>query len=224
MNSRAESVDHYGGPPIPVIAELSRQLDNWRAVLPTQLQWKDKEKMLLPASGEIFDDSSPAYFSSSPIRGSGSKYKYNFDITTAQLRTRYYYARFMIYRPFVYKALHYPHLTSAQDIECVVTCLESALSWPITMYPPKAKKRLVPFLFAWTQNFIGILLILRMALKDNLLGRISQDRISQTEVEETVRLMLDWIRDAKQEDGTAEWCWKVVQPLYQDLFQPGELN
>ena len=218
-------MDHFGGPPIPVITELARQLDNWRSVLPQQLQWTDEERMIFPRSENSANDPEPGRFSANPpIKGIDIKYRYNVDITTAQLRTRYYYARFMIYRPFVYKALHYPHLTSAQDVECVVTCLESALSWPVIMYPPKAKKRLVPFLFAWTQNFIGILLILRMSLENNLLGRIIQDRISQTEVEETVRLMLDWVRDAKQEDGVAEWTWKVVQPLYQDLFQPGELN
>ena len=218
-------MEHYAGPPIHVIAELARQLDDWRAVLPPVLQWTDSERMFVPRTEETIDDAEPAVFSLTPqLDGSRSNYRYNIDISTAHLRTRFYYARFMIYRPFVYKALHFPHLTSMADIECVVTCLESALSWPIIMYPPKAKKRLVPCLFAWTQNSMGILLILRMSLENNLLGRISQERISQRAVEETVMLMLDWLRDAKQEDAVAEWCWNVIQPLYHDLFMPGELN
>ncbi|KAL9083779.1 MAG: hypothetical protein Q9165_008389 [Trypethelium subeluteriae] len=217
-----ESAEHYGGPPIHVIAELSRQLENWRAVLPNALQWIDEERMVISGSRGA---AQPVLFSfNPPTDGSRVNYKYNIDIVTAQLRTRYYYARFIIYRPFVYKALHYPYSTSAQDAEGVVTCLESALSWPVIMHPPKAKKRLVPFLFAWTQNIIGILLILRMSLEDNVLGRISRKRIPQVAVEETVKLMLDWIQDVKQEDGAAEWCWKIVQPLYKDLFREGELS
>ncbi|KAL9068245.1 MAG: hypothetical protein Q9157_006563 [Trypethelium eluteriae] len=220
--SRAESAEHYGGPPIHVIAELSRQLENWRAVLPNALQWIDEERMVISGSRGT---TQPVLFSfNPPADGSRVNYKYNIDIVTAQLRARYYYARFIIYRPFVYKALHYPYSTSAQDAEGVVTCLESALSWPIIMYPPKAKKRLIPFLFAWTQNIIGILLILRMSLEDNMLGRISRKRIPQVAVEETVKLMLDWIQDVKQEDGAAEWCWQIVQPLYKDLFREGELS
>lgn len=35
-------------------------------------------------------------------------HKYNLDVVTGQLRTRFYYARFIMYRPFVYKALHFP--------------------------------------------------------------------------------------------------------------------
>ncbi|KAI9659288.1 MAG: hypothetical protein M1821_001546 [Bathelium mastoideum] len=225
ITSKAESMDHYGIPPIRVIAELSRQLDNWRAVLPGPLQWKEKEDMVLTGIVETMGGLKPAFFSPVPqLSGSRTNYRYNIDIATAQLRTRYYYARFMIHRPFVYKALHFPHLVNKQDIECIVTCLESALGWPIIMYPPKAKKRLVPFFFAWTQNFMGILLILRMSLENNLLGRISRERISQEKVEETVRLMLDWIRDAKQVDAVAVWCWNIVRPLYPDLLLPGELN
>jgi len=36
----------------------------------------------------------------------------------------------------------------------------------------------------------------------------------ETEIDQTVELMLDWIRDLKSSDPIAQWCWKILQRIY----------
>lgn len=139
---------------------------------------------------------------------------HNLDIITGQLRTRFYYARFMMYRPFVYKALHFPELMTPQDCDCCALAIQSACLWPLALAPCKNKKRLVPHLFTWTQNFVGILLILRMTAENECLKAICDEKVNKEDMERTVVLLLDWIRDVKQVEGIAEWSWKILEPLY----------
>lgn len=141
-------------------------------------------------------------------------HKYNLDVVTAQLRTRFYYARFMMYRHFVYKALHFPELMTQDDMANCGLAIRAACLWPICMAPSKDKKRIIPHLFAWTQNFMGILLILRMTTENECLSRICETHVSHEEIEKTASLMLEWIRDVKQLDGVAEWSWRILEPLY----------
>jgi hypothetical protein len=51
------------------------------------------------------------------------RYPYFYDIQVALLRTRYYQAKYMIYRPFVYKALHFPEQMTQEDAEGAAECL-----------------------------------------------------------------------------------------------------
>jgi len=60
---------------------------------------------------------------SSDLSAEYVQYPYAYDIQVALLRTRYYYAKFMVYRPFVYKALHFPSQISPEDAEGVAECL-----------------------------------------------------------------------------------------------------
>jgi hypothetical protein len=145
-------------------------------------------------------------------------YKYNRDILTAQLRTRFYYARFMLYRPFVYKALHFPELMTADDANCCALAIKSACLWPLLMAPPKNKKRLVPHLFTWTQSCIGVLLVFKAIRESDGLRQICEEQVNLKDVEMTTMLMLDWIKDAKQLDGIAEWGWGIVEPLFSDAL------
>ena len=141
-------------------------------------------------------------------------HKYNLDVVTAQLRTRFYYARFMMYRPFVYKALHFPETMTAEDANCCALAIKSACVWPVSMAPSKHKKRLVPHLFAWTQNFMGILLILRMTTENECLRRICESQVNHEDIQKTASLMLEWVSDVKQLDGIADWSWRILEPLY----------
>lgn len=50
--------------------------------------------------------------------------KYVRDVQTALLRTRYYYAQYMIYRPLIYKVLHFPKNTTTDDVYGVSCCLK----------------------------------------------------------------------------------------------------
>jgi hypothetical protein len=36
----------------------------------------------------------------------------------------------------------------------------------------------------------------------------------EAEVNESVDLMLDWIRDLKSSDAIAKWCYRILQPMY----------
>lgn len=212
-STQAEASEDYGGPPVHVIKEMARQLDSWRSLLPRPLQWSDNDKFDFPNSDPTSRRPNEPLFmidqGAVPIN-----HKYSLDIVTAQLRTRFYYARFMMYRPFVYKALHFPELMTEEDANCCALAIQSACLWPLAMAPPKNKKRLVPHLFAWTQNFLGILLILRMTMENECLGRICEERVNREDMDRTASLMLEWVRDVKQVDGIAEWSWRILEPLY----------
>lgn len=212
-SNQAESADDYGGPPVTVIREMSRQLESWRSLLPRPLQWQDHDKLDFPNNDTTGRRPNETLFA--PDQGPVPiGHKFNLDLVTAQLRTRFYYARFVMYRPFVYKALHFPELMTEDDCNCCALAIKSTLLWPIAMAPPKNKKRLVPHLFAWTQNFLGILLILRMTMENECLKQICEEHVDQEEIKRTVSLMLEWVRDVRQLDGIAEWSWKILAPLY----------
>ncbi|TKA68875.1 hypothetical protein B0A55_09253, partial [Friedmanniomyces simplex] len=215
VQAASESFDDYGGPPVAVIREMVRQLDSWRALLPRPLQWSDNDKFDFPATDPMTRRPNEPLFSvdQGPIP---IGHRYNLDVVTAQLRTRFYYARFMTYRPFVYKALHFPELMTPDDCNCCALAIKSVCLWPLAMAPPKNKKRLVPHMFAWTQSFMGILLILRMTTANDCLSRIVDEAhvVGRQEIESTMDIMLDWMRDVKQVDGIAEWSWGILEPLY----------
>ena len=181
--------------------------------MPRPLQWSDNDRFDFPNADPTNRRPNEQLFSMDqgtvPIG-----HKYNLDIVTAQLRTRFYYARFIMYRPFVYKALHFAELMTSDDGICCALAIQSACLWSIAMAPPKNKKRLVPHLFAWTQNFMGILLILRMTTENESLRQICESQVSQDDIQQTVTIMLDWVRDVKQLDGVAAWSWKILEPLY----------
>ena len=182
---------------------MARQLDSWHAGLPAPLQWAG-------------DDISAASYG---ISGSCQprqiwEYKCGPKVLTAELRTRFYYARFILYRPFVFKALHFAQLMTAHDAECCASAIRAACLWPITLAPARDKKLLIPHLFTWTQNFIGILPILWMSRSNDCLNQICREQLDGNAVDVATTLMLEWIRDIKQIDGIAEWSWQILEPLF----------
>jgi hypothetical protein len=144
-----------------VIVELGRQLDSWRALLPEAIRWHDNDRFADLCSGTAVQYPNEPLFSTDKGTVSTS-YRNSIDILTAELRTRFYYARHMLYRPFVYKALHFPELTSTDDANSCVLAVQAACLWPVFTAPARDKKRLVPHMFTWTNSSIGVLLILRM--------------------------------------------------------------
>jgi len=51
------------------------------------------------------------------------QHPYVYDIQIALLRTRYYQVKYMVHRPFIYKALHFPEQMTQEDAEGVAECL-----------------------------------------------------------------------------------------------------
>lgn len=186
--------------------------------------------------------------------------------------------------------------------------LQSCLKWPITLAPSSRRKRLVPYLFCWSQNFTGILLILHLTRVHPVLHQIrasmahssgntrnapvrlsdahsyhssvsaspayssfsggsrnlfsnsavgdaygsetssvdvemfgggksssergraygesasatgsggatgfAQGSDFEVQLEQSIGLMLDWIRDLKGTDPIADWCWRILDGVY----------
>lgn len=137
-------------------------------------------------------------------------------MATVQLRTRYYHAQFIIYRPYLWKALHHPEDVNSEDRMCCGMAIKTACRWPVALPPAVGKKRLVPHVFAWTQNFMSILLIFKLCSVNTLLQEIINEGevVSREEVESTIKILMDWMNDVRQVDVIAEWAWGILAPLY----------
>ena len=182
---------------------MIRQLDTWRSLLPPCLQWSD-EDMLQPPESDYPEDELPL----------PKELECGMNILVAELRSRFYHARFILYRPFVFKALHFPQLMTLHDVDCYVCAVKCACSWPIAMAPAKDAKRLIPHLFTWTQSFIGVLLALWMAANDERTMQLSLEQIDRDEMQRTMVLLRQFILDVKQIDGIADWAWRILEPLF----------
>ena len=64
---------------------------------------------------------------------------------------------------------------------------------------------------------MGILLILHMTEHNRMLRDIRKHLCGQkfeSDYNESIKLMLDWIQDLKASDPIAMWCWKILQNIY----------
>ncbi|KXJ92458.1 hypothetical protein Micbo1qcDRAFT_162745 [Microdochium bolleyi] len=214
------------GHAVSTIKQLSMQLEQWRGMMPPHLRWQDDEREVFHLGDNLYDTSGYPHSVPPPL-GTFSfttnldippvNYPFAADIQIAILRSRYYYVKYILYRPFLFKALHHPDEVRQEDAEGVVECLHAGLKWPITMSPTSRHKRLIPCLFFWSQNLLSILVALRLTEQVPLLARIRANlagpRFSE-DAQETVALYIDWIRDLKDVDSTAMWCWTVLREIY----------
>lgn len=201
-------------PALPgAIRSLAMQLDHWReTLLPKHLQWEEDAPENLPGGSASRQAMFTADLSAPPV-----PYRYAMDIQVALLRTRYYHTKHFIHRPFLYKALHHPDQMAQGDAEGVAACLRACLKWPLTMNPVCTRKRLIPSVFFWTQNLLGVLIVLYLSEKVPVLLSIRTTLCGENfefEARETVALAMEWIRDLKEADAAAEWAWDVVKRLY----------
>ncbi|KAG0650909.1 hypothetical protein D0Z07_2544 [Hyphodiscus hymeniophilus] len=131
--------DDFDGPTASSIKHLAGQLSQWRRMLPANLQWPEDDPTSFPTPQQVGGSDraldptlSPQQQYRSPLFTTDldkepHKYPYAYDIHVALLRTRYYYAKYMVYRPFVYKALHFPGEMTQDDAEGVAECLRVSL-------------------------------------------------------------------------------------------------
>ena len=187
-------------------------MDEWRAVLPSCLQWTNDNRTLYYVYDTHTQQLRPSNYSGQDMYP--TVFPYNSDIINSQLRCRYYYCRFMLYLPFLYKVVHFPEQATEDDLKFCKLCLQACLQWPVCMSPPKGKKRLIPNTYVWTQSFLAFLLIFRLAAENEPLRHISQTQLENDKVEESTRLMLEWMKDMRHVDGVAEWSWKILEQLY----------
>jgi len=125
-------------PSVTSLEALAETLIQWRSMLPKELQWAEDDPAAFPAphTSPVVDfktaldpslsqtpsRSQPPLFSTN-LDMEPLQYQYLYDIQVALLRSRYYYARYIVYRPLVYKALHFPEQMSQMDAEGVAECL-----------------------------------------------------------------------------------------------------
>jgi hypothetical protein len=106
-------------------------------MLPRDLQWSEDDPAGFPTPqttnfgefGQPLDPNLPPLASEKPPLFSSDldsepiHYPYVYDIQVSLLRTRFYYAKYMVYRPFVYKALHFPDQMTQEDAQGAAECL-----------------------------------------------------------------------------------------------------
>jgi hypothetical protein len=162
-------------------------------------------------------DLSTTLMFSSDLDSPPAIYAYTVDIQVALLRSRYYHAKLLIYRPFVYKAIHGGDHITREDADCVANCLQACLKWPIAMSPTCCNKRLIPYICFWTQNIASILVLLHLSQQIPILARIRATLCHDgfdAAANETIALYLDWLRDLKTVDPVARWFWAIVREIY----------
>lgn len=201
------------------MSELSRQLDGWRAQLPSALQWSDEDLAMMPEQMDTTQSPDQAGAGLLATAIDAHLTAAGFEILAVELRARFYYARFILGRPFIFKALHFPEMMKDQDTDYCASAIQAGCLWPAALAPAWQKKRLLPHLFTWTQNFIAMLSILWIAKSNECLSRICTERIGEEQLDRVIRDMLHWIRDIKQIDGIAEWSWNFLAPLFADTYQ-----
>lgn len=215
---------------VTVVDGFFAQLDTWRSMLPQPLRWSDaraahfQAPMPQPAyygQGAMYPPQ-PAVLQAADIFTADltlapTHYPYATDVRIALLRTRFHYNKYLIYRPFLFKALHHSSSVGTDDARCVAECLKACLKWPLIMSPTCHRKRLVPSLFLWSQNLLGVLIILHLSRQVPILQTIRATFCPASfdiDAGETVNLSIAWLRDLKDVDPTASWCWDVTSRLY----------
>ncbi|KAK4247411.1 hypothetical protein C7999DRAFT_14545 [Corynascus novoguineensis] len=186
------------------------------SAMPTAAQQQQTQQAQVQPSVSGSTAATPLMFTTD-LDAPPPRYPYVLDIQVALLRSRYYYTKYLIHRPFIYKALHHPDAMEHDDAVGVAECLKAALKWPVAMSPTCRQKRLIPCSFFFTQNFFGILVLLHLSSTVPILGRIRSTLCGERfeiDASETVGLYLDWLRDLKEVDRGAVWFWEIVKAMY----------
>jgi hypothetical protein len=97
-----------------VTRELSQQLSNWRRYLPEPISWDDDavdKETIKPSSFASGVGSVP------PRREMAEMIDFR-PVLDASLRTRYKHAQYLIWRPYIYRALHTTQDLTSYEYEC----------------------------------------------------------------------------------------------------------
>jgi hypothetical protein len=113
----------------------------------------------------------------------------------------------------IYKALHGRELMTEDDRTDCVYAVKAACLLPIALSMPQERRHLIPHMFSWTQNFLAIVLILRLCEKGTYIGGICENGgITDADIEKSIGLMVEWLKGVSQVDGIADWSLRVLGP------------
>lgn len=107
--------------------------------------------------------------------------------------------------------------------------------WPLAFSAFRLQRRLVPHLYEYTHTwvmghsnrvesnvliidprFFGILILLHTCSLNSILGPLIQNSPVAYEIETSIGLYIDWIRDMKVVHPVAKWAWHLVKVIYKD--------
>lgn len=137
MNNSSTPITDESIPSASSLKQLAESLTQWRGMLPRDLQWAEDDPAAFPSPQPppvpsfhqpLDPGLSPQTPSLQPLFTTDLDrepvhYSFVYDIQVALLRTRYYYAKYIVHRPYIYKALHFPDQMSQLDAEGVAECL-----------------------------------------------------------------------------------------------------
>lgn len=142
-SSNTPSSNDMPAPPASLLQQLFRRLTEWRGILPPSLHWPEEDSTCFPIANtspsrtdaRIFDQALDPRLSKAPeqsgeplftadLDSEPTKYRFAYDIQVALLRTRYYHAKYIIHRPYIYKVLHFPDQMSEDDVNGAAECLQ----------------------------------------------------------------------------------------------------
>ena len=147
MNNSNTPITDDSIPSASALKQLAESLTQWRGMLPKELQWPEDNPAAFPSPqpppvppfGQSVD---PSLSPQPPVQGplftedldkEPVHYLFVYDIQIALLRSRYYYAKYIVHRPYVYKALHFPDQMSQLDAEGAAECLRVSPSLPFAL-------------------------------------------------------------------------------------------
>ena len=99
-----------------IILEMDRQLEEWRAYLPYSLQWNDGHMREMPNATAHPLTGDPLFVAGGALELPQGQL-HNLNVSIAVLKSRYLHAKFMIWTPVFYKAVHFPSRLSFWDFE-----------------------------------------------------------------------------------------------------------
>ncbi|KAL3422158.1 hypothetical protein PVAG01_06314 [Phlyctema vagabunda] len=196
-----------------IMQELSAQLDAWRSHLPAIIAWEeDRDEDV-----EMADTDMHIHREATTPVDPASTGKIDFkSILSSSLRTRYKYAKFIIWRPYVYQVLHFPSNATEHSYVCCQKAIKAYCLWPLTFATFQPQRRLIPHLYEYTHTFFTILILVHVSSFSPILGPMLQSPPVAQEIELSITLYLGWIRDMKSVHPVARWCWHLLKGIYKD--------
>lgn len=189
-------------------SDLILDLDAWRLTLPMPLRWADDGRY----SHNALSPNWPLGTPPSPetdIRMRLSDTCLN--IGLANLQTRYYQARSLLLRPYLYRMMFGPLSPRSNDRVHCGQALQSMLWWPLFVAPSKDMKRLVPHHSTWTQGAIDNLRLFALIRHNDGLKRLCEECVDLRLLRATVAHNICWLADLSFMNGLAGWAWELLR-------------
>lgn len=183
------------------------QLETWRSLLPPQLQWSDEARYRhrTPADEGI---------DHADVLTERLDRRICVNIGVADMQCRYYRARSLLLRPFVYQLLHDPDDRISGDDHLCAEAIRATLWWPMFVEPTRSMKRLTPNHFTWTQAVLAHLCIFATIRHDDRLKVLCEANVDLQMLRSTVAQNICWLEDLSFFDGIASWGWRLLQPHF----------